>query len=151
MGGIKKGDRVSISYVGKFQGHVFATNRQEVARENGIYSPHKSYQPYTFTVGSGEAIKGIEEGIIGMEKGEQKEIIVTPEKGFGYPKEELIKNFPIKTFRQNNIEPRKGMVIVMPQGRGEIIDIHKDSVIVDFNHPLSGKVLVYDVTIEDIE
>jgi len=150
MGSIKKGDRVSIRYVGKFESHVFTTNRQEVAKESGLYSPHKSYRPYTFTVGSGEVIKAIEEGITGMEKGEQKEITVTPEKGFGHPKEELIAKLPMKVFRQNNIEAKKGMVIVTPQGRGEIIDIQKDSVTVDFNYPLSGKVLVYDVTIEDV-
>lgn len=151
MGSVKKGDVVSIDYAGKLEdGQVIATTIKTVAEEAGIYSPDTQYRPYTFTVGSGETIKGIDEEIIGMEKGEQKEIIIPPDKGFGYPDQALIREFPMETFKESNIEPEKGMMVRTPQGVGEIINVLPNSVILNFNHPLAGKTLIFNITIVDI-
>ncbi len=152
MSSIKKGDVVSIDYAGRLKdGQVIATTIKRVAEEAGIYSPDTEYRPFTFTVGSGETIKGIDEGVIGMEKGEQKEITIPPEKAFGYPDQALIREFPMEVFRESNIEPKKGMMVRTPQGAGEIVNVLPNSVILNFNHPLAGKTLIFDITIVDIK
>ena len=77
---IKKGDKVKLHLSGKLRnGKVFATTEGK--------------KPLEFTAGAGEILPGIDEEVIGMEKNEEKEITVPPEKGFGERKEELIMKF----------------------------------------------------------
>ncbi len=152
MSSVKNGDTVTVNYIGKLQnGIVIATSKETVAKENQIYSPNDVYKPVSFVVGEGKIIKGIDEGVVGMEKGDQKEITIPPEKGFGDRDEELMKKFPAEAFVANQIQPRKGMVIRMAEGVGEIVEVQEDFAVLDFNHPLSGKTLVFDVTVEDVQ
>ena len=151
MSSIKNGDTVTINYVGKLEnGQVFATTNETVAKEEGIYSSDVDYKPFTFTVGEGQTIAGVDEGIVGMAEGEQKEIKVPPEKGFGLPDERLIRKIEMEAFERNQIKPKKGMVIRTQEGSGLIVDVQPDFALLDFNHPLSGRTLVFEVTVEDV-
>lgn len=152
MSSVKNGDTVTINYIGKLEnGMVIATSREAVAKENRIYSPNDEYKPVSFVVGEGKIIKGIDEGVAGMEKGEQKEITIPPENGFGDRDEKLLKKFPAEAFVVNQIQPRKGMVIRTAEGVAEVVEVQEDFAILDFNHPLSGKMLVFDVTVENVQ
>jgi len=78
------GDIVSVSYIGKFEnGTIFDTSYADVARDAGIYNPMREYKPLTFRIGEGKIISGFEAGIIGMHIGEEKNITVPPELGYG--------------------------------------------------------------------
>ncbi len=66
----KKGDKVSVFYTGKLaNGKQFDSN---VGRE-----------PFTFTLGKGEVIKGWDEGVVGMREGGKRKLVIPPEKGYG--------------------------------------------------------------------
>ncbi len=81
---VERGDTVEIHYVGKLvDGSVFDTSMRDVAKEARIYDDSKDYSPFEFIVGSGKAIKGIDEAVIGMKKNEVKEITVPPDKAYG--------------------------------------------------------------------
>ena len=79
---IKKGDKIKIEYTGTLDdGTVF-----DASERHG--------KPLEFEVGSGQIIKGLDEGMIGMEKGQEKEIKVPADQAYGEPKPELLKKVP---------------------------------------------------------
>ena len=80
----KAGDTVTVNYTGKFEnGKVFDTSFGDVAKKAGTYSPDRIYEPFMFTLGTGQVVKGWDEGIVGMKVGEKKHLVITPDKGYG--------------------------------------------------------------------
>lgn len=92
---VKTGDNVSVDYTGSLNGTVFDTSIESVAKENNLYISNRTYQPIQFTVGKGQFIKGLEEGIVGMKLGESKILTIPPEKAYGPKNPLLIQTFPI--------------------------------------------------------
>ncbi len=134
---VKRGDIVIINYV------LMDEN------DNVIESSYDS-EPLKFKVGSGEVISGLDEGIIGMKVGEEKEIIIPPEKAYGYRRDELIIPVPKEVFHERNIEPIVGMYINTRYGRAKIINVDDENVYLDFNHPLAGITIKVKVKVEKI-
>lgn len=67
----ENGDTILVNYTGKLEdGTVFD-------------SSYERNQAFNFTLGAGEVIKGWDEGILGMKKGEKKQLVIPPEKGYG--------------------------------------------------------------------
>jgi FKBP-type peptidyl-prolyl cis-trans isomerase 2 len=149
---VEAGDYVLFNYVGKYEnGEVFDTSYEDVAKENDIFVEEREYGPLGVTVGSGEIIPGIEEAIIGMEIGEKKTVIVPPEKGYGMPKDELIVPVPLDQFTSVGLEPVEGMYVMTDVGMAKIVGIEGQSVTLDFNHPLAGKTVVFEIEVVDIK
>ncbi|MBU4501948.1 MAG: FKBP-type peptidyl-prolyl cis-trans isomerase [Nanoarchaeota archaeon] len=87
---VKKGDKVKVEYEGKLEdGTVFD-------------SSEKHGKPLEFEVGSGQLIKGLDEAMIGMEKGEEKEIKIESDKAYGQPNPEMVKKVQKISSRQTN-------------------------------------------------
>ncbi len=132
---------VQIEYTGTFDnGEIFDTN--------------VGMDPLEFQVGSGSIISGLENGLIGMNLSEEKDITVVPEDGYGDYNEEFVLTVPLSEMRAN-FEPEPGMVISIQMENGNLIparvtDISDDNVILDLNHPLAGKTLHFNVKIIDI-
>jgi FKBP-type peptidyl-prolyl cis-trans isomerase 2 len=80
-----------------------------------------------------------------MEIGQKKTVELSPEKAFGKRSEELIKLIPESQFHSEGIEPKVGSYIEINKLRGKIMSIDGGRVKVDFNHPLAGKTLVYEI------
>jgi peptidylprolyl isomerase len=142
MSPVKKGDTVMVHYVGKLgDGTVFDNNEQR--------------EPLTFTIGSGNIIPGFEKGIIGMEVGEIKEVIVSPDEGFGDKKEDL--EIPVKKSDfPDDITPSVGQRLQFKRPDGTIISVTikrilDDDVILDANHPLAGEMLNFEIKLLEIK
>ena len=93
----KMGDQVAINYTGSFEdGTVFDTSMIDVAEDDVIYpkalsfSEKLAYQPLIFTIGSGEVIKGFDNGALNLGVGQTITITVPPEDGYGDPDPNLI-------------------------------------------------------------
>lgn len=85
---VKIGDTVSVDYVGKLDnGTIFDTSIQIVGEQAGLN--RAQYQPLEFKVSSGQVIKGFDEAVIGMAKGEVKTVVITPENAYGQPDPKL--------------------------------------------------------------
>lgn len=83
------GDTVTVDYTGYYEnGTIFDTNIQDVALKAGIHKD--AYQSFTFVLGQNQVIPGFEEQVIGMAAGEKKTFTVTPDKGYGNVRDELI-------------------------------------------------------------
>ncbi|AIU69323.1 peptidylprolyl isomerase [Thermococcus eurythermalis] len=149
---VEAGDYVLFNYVGRFEnGEVFDTSIEELAREHGIYVEEREYGPMWARIGVGEIIPGLDEALIGMEKGEKKTVTVPPEKAYGMPKPELIIKVPIEEFTKAGLEPQEGLYVMTDSGIAKILKVEESMVSLDFNHPLAGKTLIFEVEIMEIK
>lgn len=139
---VKKGDKVTIEYEGKLEnGTVFDSSDQHDA-------------PLEFTVGEGQLIKGVDEAVVGMKVGEEKEVTVPPEDAYGHHNPELMKEMPLDNFPQDQ-ELQPGMVFMAKLQDGRQIPLRisqvKDScVVIDLNPPLAGQTLIFKIKVVGI-
>jgi len=89
----------------------------------------------------------LNEALEKMNVGERKTIEITPENAFGDRKPELIRLIPESRFKEQDIEARPGNIVNVNNIRGRIISVDGGRIRVDFNHPLAGKTLEYDLKI----
>jgi FKBP-type peptidyl-prolyl cis-trans isomerase 2 len=111
--------------------------------------------PLEFKVGSGQMIPGFEKGVMGMKVGEKKSFKVSPEDGYGPEDPKAIQDIP-KSNLSPQIKPEPGMTLYArtPDGRkvrARIIEVKDDVVVINFNHPLAGKTLNFDVEVLEIK
>ncbi len=111
-------------------------------------------QPLTYTQGSQQIIPGLEEAIEGMTQGESKQVTVTPQRGYGEVNPKALQEIPKD---QIPTEAQKvGMQLQGKDASGRIVrprvaEVKKDTVVLDFNHPLAGKTLFFDVKVLEIK
>lgn len=149
---VNEGDSISVEYVGRFEdGQAFDSSREEVAREAGIHDDRRDYEPLDFEVGAGEVVQGFEEGVVGMEEGETKEVTVPPQKGYGERSEERLVDYDREEFREAlGEEPEVGMHIHTQDSHGDVIEVEGSDVVVDFNHELAGETLVFEIEVVEV-
>ncbi len=148
---MKEGDLAVISYTGMLEdGTVFDTTDEKVAKSAGIYDASRKYAPVRVFVGVGELIKGLDEALIEMKPGEEKEVKIPPEKGFGERDPDKVILIPLREFKKRGINPYPGMPVEVDDRRGRVISISGGRVRVDLNHELAGKTLVYRVRVEEV-
>ena len=111
-------------------------------------------QPATFVVGDGNLPKGFEQVIYGLSVGDQGSYRVPPAGAFGMPNPENIREFSRDTF-SGDMELQEGLVVSFADAAntelaGVVTDLTDSHVEVDFNHPLAGKELLFEVKILNI-
>ncbi len=111
-------------------------------------------EPLEYVVGDESIIPGLESQLNGMHIGEEKVVIVESKDAYGDEDPQAIKEFP-KDSMPKETEPKVGMVLQAKAPDGEdfpavIKEINGDKVVLDFNHPLAGKQLKFNVKILDI-
>jgi FKBP-type peptidyl-prolyl cis-trans isomerase 2 len=112
-------------------------------------------EPLQFKAGSHQVIPGFEKAVMGMKVGEKKSFKVSPEEGYGLKDPKAIQDVP-KTQLPPDITPKAGMTLYAQTKDGKrfpvkIVEVKKDVVVMDFNHPLAGKTLNFDVEVVDIK
>ena len=105
------------------------------------------YRPVPVIVGAGFVIPGVDNAIEGMKVNDKKSITVQPKEGFGERDPKLIHVVPQNTFKDQKVEPRQGMIVDFSGMKGRIQSVTGGRVRVDFNNPLAGKTLKYDIEI----
>jgi len=148
---MEKNDFVRIEYIGRIKetGELFDTTSEEVAKKEGAFNPNVKYGPAPVIVGRNKIIKGVDDALLNMKVGDKKTIEIEPERGFGKRKPELIKLVPVSEFKKQNINPVPGMPITMNNIRGRILSVNSGRVKMDFNHPLAGKNLIYEIEVKE--
>lgn len=107
-----------------------------------------------FTLGDGTLFEGLEKWLLGLAEGEHKQFTLFPDDAFGNPDPDNLVQMSRSDF-PDDIDVERGLVIGFsgPAGEevpGTIVAVEGDVVTVDFNHPLAGQVLIFDVTVEKI-
>ena len=108
--------------------------------------------PATFTVGDGNLLPGFESTLIGLENGDEREFTIPPEEAFGQHNPQNVQRVDRSNFDQQELEV--GAMFSFQNGDGElpgvIIEFEDEEILVDFNHPLAGKNIIFQVKIMDI-
>lgn len=144
-----KGDFLLIDYVAKIAetGEVFDTTLEEVSKKEGIHQEGGIYEPRLVVLGEGWILKALDEALQNLEVGQTATVEIPPEKGFGNRDPEKIKMYPLRRFLAQRISPRVGMRVELDGKIATVRAISGGRVQLDFNPPLAGKTLIYEVTV----
>jgi len=147
---LKKGDFVELEYVGKLSdGTIFDVTSAERAKKEGLYREQYRYGPRIICLGEGNIVRGIDEFLIGKEHGSYT-LSLVPEQAFGKKNAKLMKIVPLQTFTKEKIKPFPGLQVNMDGFLGIVKTVSGGRVIVDFNHPLAGKDIVYELIVKRV-
>ncbi len=111
--------------------------------------------PLEFAIGSGQVIPGFEKTVKGMKVGDKKSVTIGPADGYGPVNPDAIRDVPREQLPQE-IKPVAGMML-SASGEGRrpvpvrIVEVKEEVIVMDFNHPLAGKTLNFDVEMMEIQ
>jgi len=139
---ITKGSKVILHYTGTLE-------------DGTVFDSSEGREPLEFTAGEGSVIEGFDKGVLGLEEGQEKEITIPPEKGYGNKDPKLVAKFPKEAFGANLEKVKKGVILRLfsPDGlptNARVVDVSEKEVILDLNHPLAGKTLIFKVKIVSV-
>lgn len=148
---LKKNDFIEIEFTSrkKDDNEVFDSNiEKDLKKINPDIKPDKA-EPFVFSLGQGMFLKGVEDFLIGKDIGKKKEfkIELPAEKAFGKRQSKFIQKMPTKIFKEHNLNPVPGFMFNFDGRLGKVLAASGGRVIVDFNNPVAGKDVVYDVKI----
>jgi peptidylprolyl isomerase len=139
---VQNGDKIKVHYHGKL-------------RSGETFDSSEGRDPLEFTVGSGQVIKGFDEGVKGMKVGDKKTVEIHVNDAYGEKQQEMMIEFPKDQFPAD-MNPEVGMQLMMSNGSGQqfpvtVAEVKEGSVVLDANHPLAGQDLVFDLELVSIE
>lgn len=110
--------------------------------------------PATFKVGDGNLLPGFEQAIYGLKAGDKRSLEISPEQGFGQGNPQNIQVMPRSQFQ--DMELSEGLLVIFNDAANAelpgVVKAFDDSqVTIDFNHPLAGKALSFDVEIIEVK
>lgn len=148
---IKKGDFVEVEFSGIVaeNNEVFDTSDEAIAKKNEIYNQQNRYGSVIICVGEGVMLAGLEARMAGLECGKHK-ISLKPQEAFGNKDAKFIQMIPASKFKEQKIQPFPGLQLNIDGAIGTIKTAGGGRVLVDFNHPLAGKEIIYELNIKRI-
>ncbi|HCN62070.1 MAG TPA: FKBP-type peptidyl-prolyl cis-trans isomerase [Pseudomonas sp.] len=110
--------------------------------------------PATFKVGDGSLLPGFEAALFGFKAGDKRTLQIPPENAFGQPNPQNVQIIPRSQFKDMDLS--EGLLVIFNDAAntelpGVVKAFDDDQVTIDFNHPLSGKTLTFDVEIKDVK
>lgn len=146
---LQKGDFILINYVGKVKetNEVFDTTLDEVAKKEHLHREGDIYEPKLVITGEGWVLKTLDESLLTMEIGTQSTVEIPADKAFGQRDPEKIKRVPLKQLLAKQINPVVGARIEYNGKMAVVRSIGAGRVLLDFNPPLAGRTLIYEVTV----
>ena len=137
----QQGDKVRVHYHGKL-------------RNGETFDSSQGREPLEFTVGSGQVIKGFDDGVKGMQVGDKKTVEIAVGDAYGEKSQDMLIEFPKDQF-PDDVSPEIGQQLMMSNGSGQqfpvvIAEVREESVVLDANHPLAGQDLIFDIELVEI-
>lgn len=148
---LQKGDFITIDYTAKVKetGEIFDTTLDEIAKKEHLYKEGDIYEPKLVVIGEGWVLKALDEGLTTMEVAKTTSVEIPQEKAFGPRDPEKVKRVPLKQLTTKGIEPSLGKRIEYQGKTATVRALGAGRVLLDFNPPLAGKTLVYEVTVKN--
>ena len=141
MNTVENGNTVSVHYTGTLNdGTQFDSSRER--------------EPLSFLVGDGQVIPGFESAVLGMQEGETKTITILAENAYGPKNDQAVQVVERSRF-PNGYEGNVGESVTGQTGEGQafratIVSVEENTVTLDFNHPLAGQDLTFEVELVSI-
>ncbi|MBL7734371.1 MAG: peptidylprolyl isomerase [Chitinophagaceae bacterium] len=138
---VKSGDTVKVHYSGRLS-------------DGTTFDSSSGREPLEFKVGSGQVIKGFDDGVTGMSVGDKRTVQIPVNDAYGPKDESMIVEFPKANFPED-LKPEVGMQLNMTNNTGQVIpvvitEVAEETVMLDANHPLAGQDLIFDIELVDI-
>jgi FKBP-type peptidyl-prolyl cis-trans isomerase 2 len=138
MNQVKENNTVKVNYTGKLS-------------DGQIFDSSEGREPIEFTLGQGQLIPGFEKGLIDMKLNEKKTITIPKEEAYGDVNKDLIQEVN-KTELPQDMTPEVGMGLVSKSPDGQemnlmVVEVREETIVIDGNHPLAGKELVFDLEV----
>jgi peptidylprolyl isomerase len=141
MAQVKKGDRVKFNYT-------------LTLKDGTVFESNMGQAPLEITVGKGKAIKGLENGLVGMSPGQTKTVVVKPADGYGAKDPAFVWTVPLAELPAGTaavVDTEVGFARADgSRVEGRIAKIDGDQVTVDGNHPLAGRNLTFEIKLVSI-
>jgi FKBP-type peptidyl-prolyl cis-trans isomerase 2 len=137
----KKGDAVKVHYTGKLE-------------DGTVFDSSVSREPLGFTLGDGNMIKGFDAAVYGMVIGDKKTVNIPAAEAYGERRDDMMIEVPISQVPPN-IQPEIGQQLML-QGQGgqpmpvTVVELTDEKIVLDANHDLAGKDLIFDIELVKI-
>lgn len=145
----KEKDFIEVDYTGmlKDTNDVFDTTDASLAKQHHLTGsvPGK----VVVCLGRGYLLAGLEKRLIGKEPGKHR-IELAAQDAFGKKNAKMITLIPTQNFLRDNIRPQPGLPVEIDGHMGTVKSVTGGRTIVDFNHPLSGRDVIYDITVHKV-
>jgi peptidylprolyl isomerase len=178
---VKAGDTVSVDYTLRdVNGTVLETTNSTVAKANNIYNPANPYAPFSFVAGANTTISGFDEAVKGMSLNQTKNVTLTPDKAYGDYNASKVLTTQLETIEGNNTNfsqfvnqtiifneeyvyvvgpgQANNTALVVPLSKINTAglytitpDLSNKTATLDYNPPMAGKTLVFQITVVDIK
>jgi len=115
---------------------------------------NKGKEPLKYTHGGQQIVPGLEKGLAGMKPGEEKRVKVKPEEGYGPVDPKGFQEFPKDKIPSEALKVGAMLMARGPQGQQVPVRVHEikeKTVVLDLNHPMAGKTLVFDIKVLDVQ
>ncbi len=149
---VKTGDFLLINYTLKVKesGETVDTTFDTIAKDANIRKEDATYGPKFVIIGEGWIPKGLEDSLVGLDPGKQTTIELSPEKGYGSRDPAKMRLVSMRRFREKGIDPAPGSQIEFDGRPAVVRAVGAGRVQVDYNHPLAGRTLIYDISVERV-
>jgi peptidylprolyl isomerase len=146
---LQKGDFILIDYVAKVKetNEVFDTTKDDVSKKEHLHKEGELYEPKLVVIGESWVLKALDDELANMDVNKPQTVEIPADKGFGQRDPEKIKRVPIKQLYAKEINPTIGARIEFQGKMATVRSIGAGRVLLDYNPPLAGRTLVYDVTV----
>jgi peptidylprolyl isomerase len=146
---LQKGDFILINYTAKVKetNEVFDTTIEETSKKEHLHKEGEVYEPKLVVIGEGWVLKALDESLATMELSKATSVEIPPDKAFGPRDPEKIKRVPLKHLIAKGTTPAIGMRVDYNGKMATVRSIGAGRVLLDFNPPLAGKTLIYEVTV----
>jgi len=144
---IKCGDRVLIdlTLIDSDGNLIFTTNRN-IAAKDGFDTEHlKKIHPIVVTAGGKDVIKPLSDLLCHMVVGGRRKFVLSPAQAYGEYNPSLVQIVNRSLLEEKGISPDRGQILSINGAKATITDINQTHVVLDFNHPLAGRTLVYNI------
>lgn len=145
----EKGEFVLIDYVAKVKetGEVFDTTMEDVAKKERLYKEGEIYEPKLVVIGEGWVLKALDESLLNLELSKKESVEIPPDKAFGNRDPEKVRLVPLRRLTAKGITPQLGMRLEFDGKLAVVRTMGAGRVQLDFNPPLAGKTLLYEITV----
>ncbi len=135
------------------KGRKVAVHYRGTLDDGEEFDSSESREPLEFVVGEGDVIPGFAKAIVGMEAGQRKRVTLEAEDAYGPYEDELVIDGPRDAFPEGEIQVGQSFTVHLRDGEeavGRVVRVEKDTVALDFNHPLAGKRLTFDLRVVSV-
>jgi len=146
----QKGDFILIEYTAKVKetNEIFDTTSEETAKKEHLHKEGEIYEPKLVVIGEGWVLKSLDESLATMEPAKTTPVEISPEKAFGSRDPEKVKRIPLRHLTAKGITPTLSMRVEYDGKMATVRAVGAGRVLLDFNPPLAGKTLIYQVTVK---